>query len=44
MKVVSKILLGGAAISALASAAPAAAQSYSGYGYPNSGGNVVGQN
>ncbi|MBA3669255.1 MAG: hypothetical protein H0W71_04220 [Sphingomonas sp.] len=43
MKVVSKILVGGAAISALISVAPAAAQSYPGYGYPNSGGNVVGQ-
>jgi hypothetical protein len=44
MKAVTKFLAGGAAIAALASAAPAAAQYYPGYGYgyPN-GGNVVGQ-
>ena len=42
MKAVSKILAGGVAIAALASAAPAAAQYYPGYGYGN-GGNVVGQ-
>jgi len=46
MKAVTKLLAGGAAIAALASAAPAAAQYYPGngygYGYPN-GGNVVGQ-
>jgi hypothetical protein len=41
MKAVSKILAGGVAIAALASAAPAAAQYYPGYGY--GGGNVVGQ-
>jgi hypothetical protein len=44
MNAVTKFLAGGAAIAALASAAPAAAQYYPGYGYgyPN-GGNVVGQ-
>ena len=41
MKAVSKILAGGVAIAALASAAPAAAQYYPGYGYGS--GNVVGQ-
>ena len=46
MKAITKFLAGGAAIAALASAAPAAAQYYPGYGYgygyPN-GGNVIGQ-
>ena len=46
MQAITKFLAGGAAIAALASAAPAAAQYYPGYGYgygyPN-GGNVVGQ-
>lgn len=42
MMAVSKILAGGVAIAALASAAPAAAQYYPGYGY-NNGGNVLGQ-
>ena len=44
MKAVTKFLVGGIALAALASAAPAAAQYYPGYGYgyPN-GGNVVGQ-
>lgn len=42
MKAVTKILAGGVAIAALASAAPAAAQYYPGYGYGN-GGNVIGQ-
>ena len=42
MKAVTKILAGGVALAALASAAPAAAQYYPGYGYRN-GGNVVGQ-
>ena len=41
MRAVMKILVGGVAMTALASAAPAAAQYYP--GYPNSGGNVVGQ-
>lgn len=41
MKAVMKILAGGVATTALASAAPAAAQYYP--GYSNSGGNVVGQ-
>jgi hypothetical protein len=41
MKAVSKILAGGVAIAALASAAPAAAQYYPGYGYGS--GNVLGQ-
>jgi hypothetical protein len=40
MKAITKILAGGIAIATLASAAPAAAQYYPGYGY---GGNVVGQ-
>jgi len=40
MRAVSKILVGGVAIAALASAAPAAAQY--GYGYPSTGG-VIGQ-
>ena len=40
MKAITKVLAGGVAIAALASAAPAAAQYYPGYGY---GGNVVGQ-
>ncbi|MGI8611976.1 MAG: hypothetical protein ACR2KH_06885 [Sphingomicrobium sp.] len=43
MKALSKILAGGVAFAALASAAPAAAQYYPGYGYPSSGGNVIGQ-
>jgi hypothetical protein len=44
MMAVTKFLAGGAAIAALASAAPAAAQYYPGYGYGYpSGGNVVGQ-
>ena len=44
MTAIVKILAGGAAIVALASAAPAAAQYYPGYGYNNPyGGNVVGQ-
>ena len=43
MMAVSKILAGGVAIAALASAAPAAAQYYPGYGYGNNGGNVIGQ-
>lgn len=43
MKAVMKILAGGVAFAALASAAPAAAQYNPGYGYPNSGGNVIGQ-
>ena len=44
MMAVSKILAGGAAIAALASAAPAAAQYYPGYGYGyGNGGNVIGQ-
>ncbi len=42
MMAVSKILAGGVAIAALASAAPAAAQYYPNYGY-NNGGNVIGQ-
>jgi hypothetical protein len=42
MKAVSKILAGGVAFAALASAAPAAAQYYPGYGY-GGGGNSVGQ-
>lgn len=48
MKAITKVLAGGVAIAALASAAPAAAQYYPGYpyggnyGYPY-GGNVVGQ-
>ena len=46
MKAITKFLAGGVAIAALASAAPAAAQyypGYGGYGYPYGGGNVVGQ-
>ena len=46
MRAITKILAGGAAIAALASAAPAAAQYYPGYGYGYGnpyGGNVVGQ-
>jgi hypothetical protein len=44
MTAITKFLAGGAAIAALASAAPAAAQYYPGYGYGNPyGGNVVGQ-
>ena len=46
MKAITKFLAGGAAVAALASAAPAAAQYYPGYGYPYGGGyggqNVVG--
>jgi hypothetical protein len=45
MTAITKVLAGGVAIAALASAAPAAAQyypGYGGYGYPY-GGNVVGQ-
>lgn len=42
MRAITKFLAGGAAIAALASAAPAAAQYYPGYGDPY-GGNVVGQ-
>lgn len=41
MKAVTKILAGGAGLAALASAAPAAAQYYPGYGYQNQ--NVLGQ-
>lgn len=44
MKAIIKLLAGGAAIAALASAAPASAQYYPGYGYGSPyGGNVVGQ-
>jgi hypothetical protein len=46
MKAITKFLAGGAAVAALASAAPAAAQYYPGYGYGYGnpyGGNVVGQ-
>ena len=45
MRAITKILAGGVAIAALASAAPAAAQYYPGYGYRLwiNGGNVVGQ-
>jgi hypothetical protein len=43
MKVVSKILAGGVAMTALASAAPAAAQYYPGYGQPNVIGQVINQ-
>ena len=48
MKAITKFLAGSVAIAALASAAPAAAQYYPGYGYPwlrllVGGGNVVGQ-
>jgi hypothetical protein len=42
MKAITKFLAGGVAIAALASAAPAAAQYYPGYGSPY-GGNVIGQ-
>ncbi len=42
MKAVTKILAGGVGLAALAGAAPAAAQYYPGYGYPNQG-NVIGQ-
>ena len=42
MKAITKVLAGGVAIAALASAAPAAAQYYPGYGY-GYGGNSVGQ-
>ena len=43
MKAVSKILAGGVAIAALASAAPAAAQYYPGYGQQNVLGQVLNQ-
>ncbi|HWJ37381.1 MAG TPA: hypothetical protein VNR86_01285 [Sphingomicrobium sp.] len=44
MKVIVKVLAGGAVIAALASAAPASAQYYPGYGYGSPyGGNVVGE-
>jgi hypothetical protein len=45
MRTLTKILAGGAFVAALASAAPASAQYYPGYGYPGygGGGNVVGQ-
>jgi hypothetical protein len=46
MRAITKFLAGGAAIAALASAAPAAAQYYPGYGYGYGnpyGGNVIGQ-
>ena len=49
MKAVSKLMFGGAAIAALVTAAPAAAQYYpqpgynQGYGYGNNNNNVVGQ-
>jgi len=44
MTAITKLLAGGAAMAALASAAPAAAQYYPGYGYGNPyGSNVVGQ-
>jgi len=45
MRALTKILAGGAFVAALASAAPASAQYYPGYGYPGygGGGNVVGQ-
>src|SRR3954470_16435929 len=46
MRAITKLLAGGAALAALASAAPAAAQYYPGYGYGYGnqyGGNVVGQ-
>jgi len=44
MLAITKVLAGGIAVAALASAAPAAAQYYPGYGYGNPyGGNVVGQ-
>ena len=44
MKAIVKVLAGGAVIAALASAAPASAQYYPGYGYGSPyGGNVVGE-
>ena len=43
MKAVSKILAGGVAFAAMASAAPAAAQYYPGYGQPNVIGQVINQ-
>jgi hypothetical protein len=44
MTAITKLLAGSAAIAAIASAAPAAAQYYPGYGYGSPyGGNVVGQ-
>ena len=43
MKAVSKILAGGVGLAALASAAPAAAQYYPGYGQPNILGQVLNQ-
>jgi len=43
MKAITKVLAGGVAIAALASAAPAAAQYYQGYGYGNPVGQVLGQ-
>ena len=46
MKAVTKFLVGGVGLAALAGAAPAAAQYYPGYGYGYGnpyGGNVVGQ-
>ncbi len=46
MRAITKLLAGGVAIAALASAVPAAAQYYPGYGNPGygyGGGNVVGQ-
>ena len=44
MRAITKFLAGGIAIAALASAAPAAAQYYPGYGYGTPyGGNVIGQ-
>jgi len=43
MKAITKFLAGGVAIAALASAAPAAAQYYPGYGYGNPVGQVLGQ-
>ena len=43
MKAVMKILAGGVGLAALASAAPAAAQYYPGYGQPNVIGQVINQ-
>ena len=43
MKAVMKILAGGVGFAALASAAPAAAQYYPGYGQPNVVGQVINQ-
>ena len=44
MRAITKFLAGGVAITAVAAAAPAAAQYYPGYGYGNQySGNVVGQ-